>query len=232
MKAQILSVLLLIPMLAEANDSIWSTGVEVGAVFTTGNTKSDNVKVKVDSTREGEKYRNNVHFDTLRSSKDSTKTAQKLYGSYQLDFKFDDDRSLFGRVAYEDDLFSGYDYQADLSVGYSQRLIHDEIHSLSADVGVGYRSSGLAGGGDESEGLLRLAGKYTWKISENALFKQLLSTELGSQSNITRSESSLQTTVVGDLAMKLTVAMKHNSDVPAGSKKTDTESSVTLVYQF
>lgn len=228
----IIFALLLLSGIAEASDSIWSTEVEVGAVFTTGNTKSDNFKVRADSTRDGEKYVNNFHINTLRASKDSTVTAQKLYSTYQIDFKLDGERSLFSRVAYEDDRFSGFDYQADLSIGYSQLLFESGSHKASGDIGIGYRRSELVTGGDESEGLLRLAAKYTWDVSENARFLQTLSTELGNESNISRAESSLQTTVVGDLAMKFTVALKHNSDVPAGLKKLDTESSLTLVYQF
>jgi putative salt-induced outer membrane protein YdiY len=38
--------------------------------------------------------------------------------------------------------------------------------------------------------------------------------------------------VLGRLAMKFSYSVKHNSQVPVAASKTDTETSVTLVYSF
>ena len=79
---------------------------------------------------------------------------------------------------------------------------------------------------------MRLALDYVWDINENAQFKQLLSTEIGGDTTISRSESSVSANIAGDLAMKFSISVKNNSDVPLGTEKTDTESAVTLVYKF
>ncbi|MBT3734550.1 MAG: DUF481 domain-containing protein, partial [Gammaproteobacteria bacterium] len=84
----------------------------------------------------------------------------------------------------------------------------------------------------ENEAIVRLALDYVWDINENAQFKQLLSTEIGSDTTISRSESSVSANIAGDLAMKFSISVKNNSDVPLGTEKTDTESAVTLVYKF
>ncbi len=64
------------------------------------------------------------------------------------------------------------------------------------------------------------------------LFKQLLAFEVGEQLTVSRSESSLETAIIGNLAMKFAIKVRHNSDVLPGKEKTDTESTVTLVYKF
>ncbi|MEO2173098.1 MAG: DUF481 domain-containing protein [bacterium] len=55
---------------------------------------------------------------------------------------------------------------------------------------------------------------------------------MGEQLTVSRSESSLETAIIGNLAMKFAIKVRHNSDVLPGKEKTDTESTVTLVYKF
>lgn len=69
-------------------------------------------------------------------------------------------------------------------------------------------------------------------MSANAVFMQSISTEIGSDSTISRSESALSSDIVGNLAMKLALNIKHQSEVPVGNEKTDTETSMTIVYKF
>ena len=49
---------------------------------------------------------------------------------------------------------------------------------------------------------------------------------------ITRSTTSLKAQIVGQLAMKASFAVKYTDSVPADTKKTETETALTLVYSF
>ena len=71
----------------------------------------------------------------------------------------------------------------------------------------------------------RLVGSDNW-------LEYAFGFEIGKELTTTRSETSLETNIVGNLAMKLAINMKHNSDVLPGKDKTDTESTVTVVYRF
>ena len=227
-----LLVLLGLSMMAiGSEDSMWGAEVELGAVFTSGNTDEKNLKFRGEVVKDGDRFKHSVHLDSLNSAKDNNKTAQKTYVSYQADFKLNKG-SMFGRTAFEKDKFNGFDYQADATAGYSRLLMEKSTMSLVGDIGLGYRKSELVTGGSEGEGIVRLAAKYVWQVSENATFEQSLNTEIGNESTISRSESSLSANVAGNLAMKLAVNIKNNSEVPLGNEKTDTESSVTLVYTF
>ncbi len=86
----------------------------------------------------------------------------------------------------------------------------------------------------EEEAIARLAAQFDYGISETSLFRQKLSTEIGLDDNntITQSETSLQSTIVNSLSMKVAFRAKHVSDAPAGSDNTDTETSLSLLYGF
>ena len=86
----------------------------------------------------------------------------------------------------------------------------------------------------EKEAIARLAGQFDYGLSETSLFRQKLSTEIGLDYNntITESETSLQSTIVNSLSMKVAFRVKNVSDAPEGSDKTDTETSLSLLYGF
>ncbi len=200
--------------------------------MTTGNTDEENFNGQGDFTRDAEKWRHNFHIDTLRSSKDDELTAQKLYASIKSDYKFGDERFFFSRVSYEDDRFSGFDYQVDFTLGYGQSLLDTDKVKFEAHVGPGNRWSKQDDGTTESAAIVRIAGDLHWNLSESAVFEQVLSTEIGRDAAISRSVSSLKTKILGRLAMKFSYAVKHNSKAPEATGGTDTETSVTLVYSF
>ncbi|MEJ6592238.1 MAG: DUF481 domain-containing protein [SAR86 cluster bacterium] len=210
----------------------WTSEVEVGFVATSGNTDEQTLKLRADSQGDFAHTRHHFHLDSLQSSNNGSVTAQKFYGFYQADYKLDEISAVFGRISHYDDRFSGFKYQSDLTSGYSRLLLDTGAMTLTGDVGVGLRVSELDSGHKSEEGIVRLAAKYAWEVSENAAFQQLLSSEIGSESTIYRSDSSIKATINGSLSMKVALTVKYNSVVPVDRDKMDTETSVTLVYGF
>lgn len=210
----------------------WRTSIELGAVVTTGNTNQRSFKFRLATHHNGPRMRHTIHIDEFRQSQDSVVSADKFYASYQGDLKLAEPNALFGRISYDRDEFSGYAYQEGITFGYARRLLKRDHMSLRGNLGAGERHSKFNDGTIDNEGILRIALKYKWHLSPTAVFVQRLSFESGSTNSISRSETSIQTTIVGNLAMKLAVSVKHQSNVPVNYKKTDTESSVTLVYSF
>jgi putative salt-induced outer membrane protein len=217
---------------ASAAASVWDSSIELGAVIATGNTRQQNFKFVMDSTNESVLFEHTAHFDGLRSAENGVVRAAKYYTYYQGDYKLEDFHSLFGRTSYSDDKLNGFKYQADVTFGYSRSFIESDDVLLRGDIGFGVRRSELELGGADTEFISRFAARYEWQMSDNARFKQLLSSEVGRDSTIMRSNSSVQSTLIANLAMKLALNIKHQTSVPLTRKKTDTETSVTLVYTF
>ena len=212
-----------------------ATELELGAIFTSGNTNDENIRFRgrFDAIRDDWSYR--FSMDGFRSSKDDELAAQRLYTVGSAMYNFDPDTFVQGRVAHEDDRFSGYEGQTDASVSYGQVVLRDiDNMSLRYTVGAGVRVSRAeaAGGDDFEEAIIRLSTDYSWDISDTARFNQILSVDAGERSNIGRSESSIETDIMESLSMKFTINVKHQTEVPAGREKTDTEASITLLLRF
>lgn len=230
----------LAPM-AQAQDSRnWEGEAELGFLMTSGNTDETKLDGRLGLKHETETWRNTGDFRSRYTEAEDQTTAEEYKAALEANYKFDEQQYWFVRGAYEDDRFSGYDFESTLSTGYGNRVWQQGDRSfLDLSVGGGYRYNKLReddvdGSNTEEEAIARLAGQFDYALSESALFRQKLSTEIGLDENntISQSETSLQSSIVGSLSMKVAYRVKHVSDAPAGSDKTDTETSLSLLYGF
>ncbi len=102
---------------------------------------------------------------------------------------------------------------------------------LSVNFGAGVRRS-VTEFDTSSEPIARVEGNYVWNLSETADLTQDFSFEPGSDSTVVRSETAIQTTIVENLALKFSIKAKHQTEVPLFREKTDTETAITLVWNF
>mgnify|MGYP003918315281 FL=1 len=209
-----------------------ATQVEFGAIFTSGNTENENIKYKIvlDWVQQNWDYK--FTSDGFRSSQDGISNAQRLYHSASANYTINEVSYAQGRVAYENDKFSGFDSQSDVTFSYGRNVLQNRDNmSLALTAGVGARRSVIAGDAD-TEGLARFAANYLWNLSESADFIQDFSVDAGSNSSIYRTETGVQTDILENLSLKFTVKVKHQTEVPVDREKTDTETAITLVLNF
>ncbi len=212
----------------------WSAEVAVGIILTSGNTDTDSLSANAQVVNEREYWRHTGKAEMYTSSTEGTDTAERYLVSAKSDYKIGGGANyLFMMLAYEDDRFSGYDYQASETVGYGRNVIQRSDMMLDLEVGVGARQRKETETGDsDNEGIVRLAGKFEWAFNEYVAFGEELTVEVGEEATITTSITSLTSQLVGNLAAKLAFRVKNVSDVPDGVDKTDTETTATLVYKF
>lgn len=231
MCTSILAALLSSQSFAQRENGV-NSQLELGIITTTGNTEDESIKVKgrVELVKDAWDYAWSV--DAFRSSRQNQLTAQRFYTVGSADYQLSEVSFVQGRLAYEDDRFSGYDSQTDASINYGRSLLNNNDNmSLDVTTGVGFRRS-LSDAEDFDEAIFRLAGDYKWNISETALFNQILSAEAGNETSIYRLESSIETNILENLSLKFTFNVKHQTEVPVGRENTDTATSVTLVMNF
>ena len=74
------SIIVTLSMLFAASttlaQSLWSSEVELGAVFTSGNTDEQNIKFRGQAARDSEQWQHKVYLDTLNSSKMTSKALK------------------------------------------------------------------------------------------------------------------------------------------------------------
>lgn len=215
-----------------ANTSLWKASAEIGYVATSGNTDTTTLNAKGMASTEREKWRHTLEITALNSEDENVTTAEKYTFVAQSDYKLGKPNFLFGNISYEDDKFSGYEYRVTESVGYGRRVVENDEVVLDLEIGPGARQSKPDNGSSDSEGIVRGAAKLKWKISDTSKFSEILTVEAGEDVSISKSVTSLSSKINGSLSMKLTYTYKYTSEVPVGIDDTDTETAVTLVYDF
>lgn len=210
----------------------WKGEAELGLVLTSGNTEAQTLNGKLGVSGHYTSFRHTGKAEALQVSDADVVTAQRYLLSWKTDYTFSARNYTFGIISHEDDKFSGYDYRTTGALGYGHRFIDRDNLTLDLEAGPGMRHSVLDDGSSENQGLLRLAGNLLWKISTTSTLTEDLTSESGEDTTISKSVTGLKTQINGDLAMKVTLTLKHVSEVPVGVENTDTETAVTLVYSF
>ena len=213
-------------------ESPWTATLGLGYVNTSGNTNTETLVFKADVIYEIERWKHEGHFDTLNASTDDVTTADRLRFGFQSNYKFRERDYFYGNFNYEDDAFSGFEYQAKFSIGYGRRLIKTEKHELDAEIGPGYRNFKPDGQPREDEALLRLAGKYKWAISSYSEFTQDLIGDFGELQDEWRSVTALRTSIYEDLSLRLQYEVRYLDVVPVGNNNYDRTTTVSLDYTF
>lgn len=217
----------------------WSGEGEFGLVVTTGNTETEtlNAKLKGALTRDPWVYKLGVV--ALSSSEDGNTTAERYELSGKTEYHVSERDYWFGSARYEDDRFSGFDYQSTLTGGYGRILIDSDTSHLEAEIGAGFRRSKPAPAPDatvepdaESDAIARGALAYWWQITETTKFENDFLVEAGADNTFLENAAGLRVAVNDRFAVKLGLAVRHNTEVPAETEKTDTVSTVNLVYSF
>ncbi len=205
---------------------------ELGIVMVGGNSESESLSGKVSLKKDLDKWHHSGSLQGTNASSANVRSTERYLANAKSDYKFTEKNYIFFALSYEDDRFSGYDYRATESIGYGRHLISTDTLNLNAEIGAGARQSKLDSGESENEGIVRGNGILTWKISDTSTFTEELLVESGDSATISKSITGLKVQVAGSLAMKLGYTVKYTSEVPVGIEKTDTETTVTLVYGF
>jgi putative salt-induced outer membrane protein len=230
-----LAALLLTPGAALAAG--WSGEAALGYLSTSGNSYTASISAKLAVDYDARHWQNSFTASAVNTSDDDRTSAERYTASNKLDWNFDERNYAFGALEYEKDLFGGIRERTSETAGYGRRLLTGPVHELSLEAGLGARQTEAQGadgmrGARENDLIGRGFGEYKWKISETSAFAQALKIEAGSSNTFSESVTELKLAVVGGLFATLSYTVKHNSEVPAGTGRTDTYSAVSLSYKF
>ncbi|HCS26717.1 MAG TPA: hypothetical protein DIW43_04660 [Spongiibacteraceae bacterium] len=220
---------------AQEIQSPWSGDAELGFLASEGNTDAKSITANGALIWEKGTWKNNSELSALNSKSAGVRSAEKYFFSNRLAYTFSPDNYTFGYLSHEVDRFSGYKYKGTVAFGYGRRLINRETMLWDAEIGPGYRRAELsadAAGDDEEEGILRLFSSFRWDISPTATFEQKISVESGDENTVSKSTTSLKTTVAGGIGLKVAYLINYTENVPPGKVHADKQTTVTMVYSF
>ncbi len=228
------------PLFARENGPLGGEG-ELGFLMTSGNSETESVNGRFGLYYESDRWRHQGQLEAMYSAEEKESdtgesemvtSTEKYLVSAKSGYKFTENDYAFLTGSYEDDRFSGYEYQTSVSAGYGRRLFKTERMLMEIEAGPGYRYNRLNSEETEKEAILRAYALFRTQLGEKSDFKQELSVKSGSDQTVTKSVSAIQARIVGALSMKTAFILEHTSTVPEDTEKTDTETSLTLVYSF
>ena len=212
----------------------WSGAGEVGFVNTTGNTESTALNVTLGIVKTTEKWRYRFGGTALMTSEDGDKDNERYTAELQADRKLGEKGYLFGVYRYESDKFGSYDPSQSITIGYGRELMKSEKQVLKGEIGGGYRKQEERLTGEtQSDAIIRILLDDAWQIFSTTSWTNRLLIETGSNNTFTQWNTGLTVSMTDAFALKLGFELRNNSDIPPGdSEKTDTITSVNLVYGF
>lgn len=230
----VLAPLTISPAIAqdETADGPWTSSAELGASMSTGNTESSTINGKFKLGYLTGPWIHSLRLETIQSSEDGEDTANRTLGEFESNYALTERDYLFGVLRGTHDEFSGYKYQTSVASGYGRKIWISERGSWDAEIGPGVRIAETEDGERETNVIARVSSSFDYRISDFAEFNQDVTVLAGQDNTEIESVTGLSTSLTETLAMKLAYTVQHNTDVPAGTEKTDTYTSVNLVYNF
>lgn len=207
---------------------------ELGYTVNSGNTNNKNLNARLGLAYLVDSWIHSFDLSLQRVEESEVTTTDRVQFSEKSLYNFTKHDYVFGAFRYDDDKFSGFDHQTTITAGYGRRWIDSDTTLFETELGAGYKETETNTNPAVKDGnaVIRLGMKFTKKLTDTTNFSQVLLIESTSPNDFIESQTGLKVSVDKNLALKLTYVRKRNSNPPVGNGKTDSTSSVTLVYSF
>jgi putative salt-induced outer membrane protein len=206
----------------------WTGKGQAGIVLASGNSTSKSGSVKLALTDVSGPWTHKLGFAAVYASTDVGTTSQRWEALEQSNYNYSDNNFVFAGVRYENDRFSGFDYQATLSTGLGHLFLKNDTDTLSGQFGVGYKSartrnpvateSSVAGIATAFNAATTLSDKFTLEVAADNTFLQ--------------NEVAVEVKMSDRLALAVAFQVRQNSNPPPAFKKLVTLTTLNVVYEI
>lgn len=218
----------------------WKGKAEAGVVLSRGNTETTTANAKIDLSNDLVDWKHNFFLAGLYAQsevendlgeQEKQTTAERYETRWQSDWKFTERAFWFGGVRYEDDEFSGFEYQASATTGLGYKFIETDRTKLTAQLGTGYRRLKDAETGEESGDVVARGDvAFEYKLTGNTKLIDKFIVEAGSDNTLIGNDIALEVMMSDKFALSVGYGVRYNSDPPPELRTTDTLTTVNLVY--
>lgn len=217
----------------ETGDSPWSGEGDLAFSKSSGNSENETLLAKLMLSYKRDRWTHVGNIEAINASEDETRSAEAYTVRGKSSFEFGERYYGFGNGRYEDNRFSGYEYQASFTGGLGMHVIDTERTRWDVETGAGYRRSEEQDtGATFNEAIFRAASIYQHQLTETTRLENTLGVESGADNTFAEGMIGLRVSINSRLGLRVTYTVKHNTDVPVDSKNTDTLTSVGLTYSF
>jgi putative salt-induced outer membrane protein len=211
----------------------WSGSVVLGATVRTGNT--DNAGVTGEGTLRFDEgpwhHRGKAAGDYLRNR---TETQEQAYeAEYEVRYDLDERNFTYGLARYEDDRFSGYDYEVTSSAGLGRHLVKEEGHEWTVTLGPSFRVAQPSDSESQERSLgARFTNLLSWELSDSAKVENETEAQAERERLRINNDVALKVRLVEQLSAQLSFGFEYRSDAPEDAEHSDTTTRAAIVYDF
>ena len=163
-------------------------------------------------------------------------SANRFDAGWQSNYAINARSFWFGGLRYENDKFSGFDYQATASTGVGYKFYDSDAIKLSGQAGAGYRRLKDDATGNSSGDAVFVAGfDYANALTASTKVVDKFHAEVGSGDTLLTNFLGLEVKMSTALALSVGLDVRDNTKPPVAAppkKKVDTITTVNLVYAF
>lgn len=221
----------------------WEGGIELGLSLSSGNTREQAFAVGLELKRViSERWDHKLEFDVDYARRLGVTSKERYRGLYQLFYRGWERRYLYSFIAGERERFSAFDYRITESIGAGYQIFDGPRQKWSLEGGPGLRQTKLStlplnmtttiGGGFGNEFIGVLNSDYELQLIEGLSFSNKTRLFVGEARTTIANEMALKARFNGALSARLSLDVKYDSEVLAGTHNTDTLTRATIVYDF
>ncbi len=210
---------------------------EAGYNNSTGNTETTSMlgAIKLNYNQTDHEFKS--LFEVNYKSENGVKTQERYLIDLQRNNFYNPERSYYSFVAaqFENSRFENIDLDTTLSLGLGKDLYKTDETLLTGEAGVGYQSTNFTtagGGGSTDQTVGRLKLDFNHKINEIVDFSQDVIYVFGSERTKLETNTGFNIKVADNMKLKAAYKYRHNDKPATGTKKTDTQTTFTLIYDF
>lgn len=230
----------LCPVVAQAQ---WATKAEAGLVVARGNSDTDTANLKLEIRREFVRWKHRLNLGGVYASDSTGTIGQRWNVREQTDYDFSGRGFWFASGRYEEDRFSGFEYQASYGTGLGWRFFDDPVTKFSVQLGAGFkvlRSSNsfaddgitLIPGTREESAMVQGLVDFERQLTDTTKVLNKFLVESGRDNTFVQNELSVQVKILGALALAVGYTVRYNTDPPDEFTTTDTLTTLNLVYEI
>ena len=210
----------------------WTGKAELGASIATGNSENQSANGAFELKDKVDQWNHVLAFAGNYGNDGDSTTAQRWEFRGQSNYDFTPKAYWFGAGRYEDDRFSAYDYQGSLATGLGYKFVDTEETKFWVQGGPGYRFAEERDTGKSSDGLIfRGDAGLEQRLTDNTKIVDRFLVEAGSDNTYVQNDLGLEVKMSGSLGLRVGYQVRYNTDVPDGVEKTDTLTTVGLLYE-
>ncbi len=211
---------------------VWNGSVEYGVIATSGNTNTRSESAKVSLQYQKNFWLNSTAWSYLKASNTGVISAEQAIIRNHTKFTMNNNDYLFLTLNYDADRFSGFSTRTSEVLGYGFSIIKKNNIDWNVELGVGARQSKRIDGEKQDNLIYSFGTNASWKINDNSQISEVLFMDKGNDNTYIESSSTIKLKINGSLSLNLNLKIKNNSNVPVNIKRTDTQTTVNIVYDF